>query len=141
MPPPLIQVCGDPTVDWMTIRQETEPGLGPFFWKPEQSKQRVGLSVQAGGSALLTEFLKALLPPSSATIEGVSGKVADIDEYEYTDTFEGKLLLKDGMTRPVETTGNPKFDNWTFRFGPQILNVPENEAIQAIEAEVNRGAR
>jgi len=22
----------------MTIRQETEPSLGPFFWKPEQSK-------------------------------------------------------------------------------------------------------
>src|ERR1035437_8629464 len=72
MPAPLIQICGDPTVDWMAIRQETEPGLGPFFWKPEQSQQQVGLSVQAGGSALLTEFLRTLLPAGAARIEGVT---------------------------------------------------------------------
>jgi hypothetical protein len=71
MTPPLIQVCGDPTVDWMTIRSETEPRLGPFFWTPDQRVPDVGVSVQAGGSALITSLLKAIVPPGQAIINGV----------------------------------------------------------------------
>jgi hypothetical protein len=68
----MIQVCGDPTVDWMTVRKETEPGLGPFFWMPDQPAPKVGLSVQPGGSALITQFLQALIPPAAGTIRGVT---------------------------------------------------------------------
>src|SRR5947207_3287586 len=68
---PLIYVCGDPTVDWMTIRQDTEPGLGPFFWMPDKLAPGVGLSVQPGGSALITQFLKALIPADAAQVEGI----------------------------------------------------------------------
>src|SRR5271165_3321967 len=68
----VIQVCGDPTVDWMTIRKETEPGLGPFFWMPNQPAPKVGLSVQPGGSALITQFLQALIPPGVATVDGIT---------------------------------------------------------------------
>lgn len=68
----LIQVCGDPTVDWMTIRPEAEPGLGPFFWMPNQPAPKAGLSVQPGGSALITQFFKALIPPEAATVQGVA---------------------------------------------------------------------
>ena len=68
----VIQVCGDPTVDWMTVRKETEPGLGPFFWMPDQPVFKVGLSVQPGGSALITQFLQALIPHNVATVEGVT---------------------------------------------------------------------
>jgi hypothetical protein len=67
----MIQVCGDPTVDWMTIRKETEAGLGPFFWMPNRPTPRVGLSVQPGGSALITQFLEALIPREVATIQGI----------------------------------------------------------------------
>jgi hypothetical protein len=69
---PLIQVCGDPTVDWLTIHQEVDPGIGPFFWMSDQAAMGVGLSVQAGGAALLTEFLNVLLPKDQANIEGVT---------------------------------------------------------------------
>ena len=62
MPSPLVQICGYPTFDRMTIRQETDPGCGPFFRKPEQSKEQVALNVQAAG----------LLPEGAARIEGVT---------------------------------------------------------------------
>ena len=68
----VIQVCGDPTVDWMTVRKETEPGLGPFFWMPDQPAPKVGLSVQPGGSALITQFLQALIPPVAGTVRGIT---------------------------------------------------------------------
>ncbi len=68
----IIQVCGDPTVDWLTLRNETEPGLGPFFWIPNQPPPEVGLSVQPGGSALITLFLSAMIPCDSAEIQGVT---------------------------------------------------------------------
>ena len=68
----VIQVCGDPTVDWMTVRKETEPGLGPFFWMSDQPAPKVGLSVQPGGSALITQFLQALIPADGGTVRGVT---------------------------------------------------------------------
>jgi hypothetical protein len=71
MTSPIIQVCGDPTVDWMTIRSGTEPRLGPFFWTPDQHVPDVGVSVQAGGSALVTSLLKAIIPANKAIISGV----------------------------------------------------------------------
>jgi hypothetical protein len=68
----VIQVCGDPTVDWMTTRKETEPGLGPFFWMPNQPTPKVGLCVQPGGSALITQFLQALISTGVATVQGIT---------------------------------------------------------------------
>lgn len=78
----VIQVCGDPTVDWMTIRKESAPGLGPFFWMPDQPVPKVGLSVQPGGAALITQFLQALIPPSAATVEGVTLDAALLEKPE-----------------------------------------------------------
>src|SRR5437660_11140648 len=78
----VIQVCGDPTVDWMTVRQETEPGLGPFFCMPNQPAPKVGLGVQPGGSALITQFLQALIPASVATIQGISLDAALLEKPE-----------------------------------------------------------
>jgi hypothetical protein len=69
---PLILVCGDPTVDWMTVREETEPGLGPFFWLPEKPAFKVGISVQPGGSALITKFLQTIIPSGMARIQGIT---------------------------------------------------------------------
>jgi len=75
----LIQACGDPTVDWLTIRNETEPGLGPFFWVPDQPAPEVGLSVQPGGSALITPLLDAVIPSDSAELQGVTLEAALIE--------------------------------------------------------------
>ncbi len=79
---PLIQVCGDPTVDWMTVRKETEPELGPFFWMPDQPAPKVGLSVQPGGSALITQFLQSLIPPTAGTIQGITLDAALLEKPE-----------------------------------------------------------
>ncbi len=77
-----IQVCGDPTVDWMTVRKETEPELGPFFWMPDQPAPKVGLSVQPGGSALITQFLQSLIPPTAGTIQGITLDAALLEKPE-----------------------------------------------------------
>jgi hypothetical protein len=76
MPKQIIQVCGDPTVDWLTIRNETELGLGPFFWEPGQPAPEVGISVQPGGSALITQLLTAMIPSECAEIQGVTLEAA-----------------------------------------------------------------
>ena len=68
----VVQVCGDPTVDWMTVREEVDPGLGPFFWMPDKATPNVNLSVQPGGSALITQFLQALIPPATAKVKGIT---------------------------------------------------------------------
>ena len=57
-----VQVCGDPTVDWMGISNVHEPGRGQYFWEPELTLGQVDLSVQPGGSALITQVLRAFLP-------------------------------------------------------------------------------
>jgi hypothetical protein len=75
----ILQVCGDPTVDWLTIRSETESGLGPFFWVPNQPAPEVGLSVQPGGSALITSLLQAMIPHESAQVRGVTLDAALLD--------------------------------------------------------------
>jgi hypothetical protein len=68
----VIQVCGDPTADWMTVRKDAASGLGPFFWMPDQPAPKAGLSVQVGGSALITQFLKAVIPSTTADIAGIT---------------------------------------------------------------------
>ena len=125
---------------------------GTLPWKDAQTGE-AGLGYRSLGNPPLQVGQRYILflrwigdgkgwPPFIWTeVDGVRGKVADMDEYEYTHGIRGKLLLKEGMTRPADLTGKPEFDNWTFVEGPQILNVPEAEAIQAIVAEVNRQPR
>jgi hypothetical protein len=69
---PLIQVCGDPTVDWFRIHNEdiTVRG-GVYYWQGYGENDRVGLSSQPGGYALVCEVLKALLSEQNAIVDGV----------------------------------------------------------------------
>ncbi len=68
---PLIQVCGDPTVDWFRIHNEdiTVRG-GVYYWQGHGENNRVGLSSQPGGYALLSQVLQAMTPATTATVEG-----------------------------------------------------------------------
>ena len=56
----LIQICGDPTVDWlMNIRNKNISGNSPYFWSSAPS---VELSSQAGGPELIYGLLAEMLP-------------------------------------------------------------------------------
>ena len=58
----LVQVCGDPTVDWLSVRNED--------FIADDMVPKVRLSSQAGGSALILQLLRALIPPELAAVEG-----------------------------------------------------------------------
>ena len=67
----LIQVCGDPTVDWFRIHNEDIVVRGGvYFWQTKSDKFRVSLSSKPGGSALVLQLLKAMIDPQAARIEG-----------------------------------------------------------------------
>ena len=66
----VIQVCGDPTVDWLSVREQAEVTQGPYFWQPDQAAE-VSLGVQPGGAALIKRLLKTMIPPEQAEVQGV----------------------------------------------------------------------
>jgi hypothetical protein len=67
---PIIQVCGDPTMDWLSVRNADgiEKG-GVYFWTSELSIPTVGLGSQAGGSALLHELIEKMVG-KNAVVQG-----------------------------------------------------------------------
>jgi hypothetical protein len=67
----LIQVCGDPTVDWFRIHNENIIVRGGvYFWKKQQDASRVLMSSKPGGAAMVFQLLQELIPEESAHIEG-----------------------------------------------------------------------
>lgn len=67
----LIQVCGDPTVDWFRIHNEDVVVRGGvYYWQDKSGHDRVQLSSKPGGSALVLQLLKEMLNPQRARIEG-----------------------------------------------------------------------
>lgn len=68
----LIQVCGDPTVDWFRIHNENIIVRGGvYFWKKQQETSRVRISSKPGGAAMVFQLLKEMIPEEFALIEGV----------------------------------------------------------------------
>jgi hypothetical protein len=69
----LIQVCGDPTVDWFRIHNEdiTVRG-GVYYWQRQAEDDRVRLSSQPGGFALVQQLLSAMIAEQNAAVEGAN---------------------------------------------------------------------
>lgn len=67
----LVQVCGDPTVNWLSVRNEEfiDSG-GVHYWLSSQSVPKLHLNSQAGGSALFYQLLKEMISPDKADVEG-----------------------------------------------------------------------
>ncbi|MEA4925669.1 MAG: AAA family ATPase [Syntrophomonadaceae bacterium] len=67
----LIQVCGDPTVDWFRIHNDdvTVRG-GVYYWQRHNEDMRVRLSSKPGGSALVLQLIKAMVSPELAQVDG-----------------------------------------------------------------------
>jgi hypothetical protein len=90
----LIQVCGDPTVDWLSIRHEnlTVSG-GVYYWTEYAGDSRVRLSSQPGGAALILKLMQAMITPDIARIEGVE-------------------LNDDALNRPRESLITTSWTEW-----------------------------
>jgi hypothetical protein len=59
----LIQVCGDPTVDWFRIHNENIIVRGGvYFWKKQQEASRVRMSSKPGGAAMVFQLLQEFIP-------------------------------------------------------------------------------
>lgn len=72
----LIQVCGDPTVDWLSIRSEGPAWSdGSALWKNGGRRQAVRLTAEPGGAAMLTRLVAQLLP--KARVDGITFSAAD----------------------------------------------------------------
>ena len=67
----LIQMCGDPTVDWFRIHNEdTIVRGGVYYWKKQEEDSKVRLSSQPGGSAMVLQLLNKMIPQETAKVEG-----------------------------------------------------------------------
>ena len=67
----LVQVCGDPTVDWLSVHDEdfiAGGGIHPYL--SDRPAPGVRLSSQAGGSALILQLLREMISPEVARVEG-----------------------------------------------------------------------
>ena len=71
MPRLLVQVSGDPTVDWLIVHDENHLDAGWIRHSPSDGPAAtVRLSSQAGGSALILRLLREMIPPELAEVEG-----------------------------------------------------------------------
>jgi len=69
----LIQVCGDPTVDWMSVRTKFAAAAGrTYFFPPQAPNVELRLGSQPGGSALLTDLIKGMVRRQGAVVDGVT---------------------------------------------------------------------
>ncbi|MGR6835988.1 AAA family ATPase [Syntrophomonas erecta] len=69
----LIQVCGDPTVDWFRIHNEDIIVRGGvYYWKKQNEVSRVRLSSNPGGTAMILRLLNEMISEKLARVEGVT---------------------------------------------------------------------
>lgn len=67
----LIQMCGDPTVDWFRIHNEDIIVRGGvYYWTKQQQYSKVKLSSKPGGSAMVLQLLQEMIAPENAILDG-----------------------------------------------------------------------
>lgn len=74
----LIQVFGDPTVDWMSIKSKSIVDRGSYYWYGP-ALPNINISSQPGGSALVTGLLTKMIR-GGARIEGIEIAPRLLDE-------------------------------------------------------------
>ncbi|MCX5780246.1 MAG: hypothetical protein NTV45_05405 [Firmicutes bacterium] len=105
---PLIQVCGDPTVDWFRIHNEDIIVRGGvYYWKKQAEDTKVRLSSKPGGSAGVLQLLKAMIPVLNARVEGAS-----LDEELLSRPQDNRITTSWTLWREFS---NPGFNHTSFR--------------------------
>jgi hypothetical protein len=67
----LIQVCGDPTVDWFRIHNEDIIVRGGvYYWEQQKGDSKVRLSSKPGGSAMVLQLLTEMISAEKVKVEG-----------------------------------------------------------------------
>jgi len=91
----LIQVCGDPTVDWLRIyNEDVIVRGGVYFWQKQPEDIKVRMSSKSGGSAFVLNLLQEMIPAEIAQVEGASLKEDLLNQpkkhrnYDFLDCME-----------------------------------------------------
>jgi len=105
---PLIQICGDPTVDWFRIHDEDIIVRGGvYYWKKPAEDAKVRLSSKPGGSAGVLQLLKTMIPATIANVEGAS-----LDEELLNRPKDNRVTTSWTLWREFP---NPGFNSKSFR--------------------------
>jgi len=120
---PLIQMCGDPTVDWFRIHNEDIIVRGGvYYWKKPKDDFKVRLSSKPGGSAMVLQLLKELIAPETATVEG-----AILDEELLNRPKDSRITTSWTVWREFRNPGlnynSFRLEKW-HEFEPGMWNYP-----------------
>ncbi len=119
----LIQICGDPTVDWFRIHNEDIIVRGGvYYWKKQKEDFKVRISSKPGGSAMVLQFLKAMIAPEIATLEG-----ANLDEELLSRPKDSRITASWTIWREFSNPGlnynSYRLEKWQ-EFEPDFWNYP-----------------
>ena len=104
----LIQMCGDPTVDWFRIHNEDIIVRGGvYYWKKQAEDSKVRLSSKPGGSAMVLQLLDEMIPHETAAVEG-----ATLDEELLNRPKDNRITTTWTVWREFP---NPGLDYHSFR--------------------------
>ncbi len=104
----LIQVCGDPTVDWFRIHNEDIIVRGGvYYWKKQKEDSKVRLSSKPGGSAMVLQLLNEMIPKDIAAVEGIK-----LDDELLNRPKDNRITTSWTVWREFP---NPGFEHNSFR--------------------------
>lgn len=104
----LIQVCGDPTVDWFRIHNEDIIVRGGvYYWKKQKEAAKVRLSSKPGGTAMVLQLLHEMIPEEAARIEGIT-----LDEELLNRPMDNRITTSWTVWREFP---NPGFNDTAYR--------------------------
>lgn len=104
----LIQVCGDPTVDWFRIHdEEIIVRGGVYYWEKPKEDTKVRLSSKPGGSAMIYQLLSKMIPTEFAEVEGTI-----LDEELLNRPKDNRITTSWTLWREFP---NPGFSHNSFR--------------------------
>jgi hypothetical protein len=123
---------------WLKIRQSG----GPLPWKIAEGLEGCGFRVIENPIPIIGSRYMVFLRdpkiefPAFSNVEFMSEKRGDssnifcfTDEMRFSDLFWGKILIKNGVTLPIE-------EKWGLSLRPQIIGRTEAEAVRLISAYV-----
>lgn len=104
----LIQICGDPTVDWFRIHnEEIIVRGGVYYWEKPSGDTKVRLSSKPGGSAMIYQLLSKMIPPEWADVDG-----AGLDEEVLNRPKDNHITTSWTVWREFP---NPGFNHNSYR--------------------------
>jgi len=118
-----IQICGDPTVDWFRIHNEDIIVRGGvYYWKKQKQDYKVRMSSKPGGSAMVLQLLKSMIPSATATVEG-----AVIDEELLSRPKDSRITTSWTVWREFANPGlnynSYRLEKW-HEFEPGFWDYP-----------------